>query len=151
MRHQSWLNTSKMRKLGTLRKKSKTVTDGPTYTLSKKVIKWYKVLSKNAHTKSTFRLKNESARFCIKGAHSSVQSRLLDDEHHWGDYLPWLWQSFHRCKCIQETLSTVPQVTILAVSNKIHWICAFWFFLKLIFIYKLLTSPPKYKRGWGWS
>ena len=47
-----------------------------------------------------------------------MQSRLLDDEHHWGDYLPRLWQSFQRCKCIQETLSTV-----------------------------LLTSPPKYVDG----
>ena len=34
---------------------------------------------KNACTKSTFHLKNESARFCIKDAHSSVQSRLLDN------------------------------------------------------------------------
>ena len=42
-------------------------------TLSKKVIKWYKVLSKKCMTKSTFHLKNESARFCIKDAHSSVQ------------------------------------------------------------------------------
>ena len=53
-------------------------------TLSKKV-KRYKVLSKKCTTKSTFHLKNESARFCIKDAHSSVQSRLLDDEHRWED------------------------------------------------------------------
>ena len=49
-------------------------------TLSKKVIKRYKVLSKKCTTKSIFHLKNESARFCIKDAHSSVQSRLLDDD-----------------------------------------------------------------------
>ena len=49
-------------------------------TLSKKVIKRYKVLSKKCITKSIFHLKNESARFCIKDAHSSVQSRLLDDD-----------------------------------------------------------------------
>ena len=58
---------------------------------------------------STFPLENESARFRIKCANSSVPSRLLDDEHHWGDYLPWLWQSFQRCKSFQETLSKVPQ------------------------------------------
>ena len=58
---------------------------------------------------STFPLKNESARFCIKCANSSVPSRLLDDEHHWGDYLPWLWQSFQRGKSFEKTFSTVPQ------------------------------------------
>ena len=70
---------------------------------------WYKVLSKKCIPKSTFRLKNENARFCIKGAHFSVHSRLLDNVHRCGDYLPRLWQSFQRCKCFQETLSTVPQ------------------------------------------
>ena len=50
------------------------------HTLSKKVIKRYKVLSKKCSTKSTFQLKNESARFCIKDAHSSVESRLLEDD-----------------------------------------------------------------------
>ena len=70
--------------------------DWPGITLSKKVIKRYKVISKKCITKSIFHLKNESARFCIKDAHSSVQSRLLDDEHGWGDqnYLPRLWQRF---------------------------------------------------------
>ena len=58
---------------------------------------------------STFPLENESARFRIKCANSSVPSRLLDDEHHRGDYLPWLWQSFQRGKSFEKTFSTVPQ------------------------------------------